>query len=305
MASRPAHQRKRLRRPFVITPASTPPSYIYQMQQLEFRLKGLIAQPLVQLMRPHEHNAHQAPQCNLLLAEVVRAGLVALSRDHIFRSFRPRFPAGLPRCCAGSSPARCARSATAACVCRSRSSSSSGAARTSAAPAACSTGAPGTRCRPPEACWCLNGVPAPASSGRSVAHRFAVGGHKGYEIAAAQCDPSRPVHIEIRMAKEGGVLRGLLVCPVVSVCLGLDRGVPLSAYTDALVHVRFEPSGHTPRRYAHSIVDYVFRWLRERFPAASAPPESAPGAIKGETCSVCGTPSTCYPDGQAHAPRRS
>ena len=126
----------------------------------------------------------------------------------------------------------------------------------------------------------------------SVTHRFAVGGHKGYVIAASD-DAGRPVHIEIRMAKEGGVLRGLLDCLAVSVCLGLDRGVPLSAYTDALAHVRFEPSGHTPRGYAHSIVDYVFRWLRERFPAA--PPESPAVAVEGETCSVCGTPATWQP----------
>ena len=136
--------------------------------------------------------------------------------------------------------------------------------------------------------------PSPSIEWESVTHRFAVGGHKGYVIAATDED-GRPVHIEIRMAKEGGVLRGLLDCLAVSVCLGLDRGVPLSAYTDALAHVRFEPSGHTPRGYAHSIVDYVFRWLRERFPDASAPPESPAVAIEGETCSVCGAPATWQP----------
>ena len=105
MASMPAYRSKRLRRPLVITPARTLPSFIDQMQQLEFRPKGLIAQPLVQLMRPQEHNAHHEPERNLMPAEVVRAGLVALSRDHIFRNSRPRFPAGSQRCCTGFSPA--------------------------------------------------------------------------------------------------------------------------------------------------------------------------------------------------------
>ena len=136
--------------------------------------------------------------------------------------------------------------------------------------------------------------PSPSIEWESVTHRFAVGGHKGYVIAAHDED-GRPVHIEIRMAKEGGVLRGLLDCLAASVCLGLDRGVPLSAYTTTFAHVRFEPSGYTADgKYAHSIVDYVFRWLRERFPAA-APPESPAAAIEGETCSVCGTPATWQP----------
>ena len=107
MTSIPSYWNKRLDRatgngrPFVITPASTPSSFIGHLQQLELRLKGLIAQTLVQLLPPHDHDAHQALGRNMLSPEVVRAGLVALSRHQIFRSSRPRFPAGIPRCCAG------------------------------------------------------------------------------------------------------------------------------------------------------------------------------------------------------------
>ena len=134
----------------------------------------------------------------------------------------------------------------------------------------------------------------PAPEWASLTHRFAIGGHKGYVTCAADVD-GRPVHIEIRMAKEGGTLRGLLESLAASVCLGLERGVPLSAYTDAMAHVRFEPGGHTPRGYAHSIVDYVFRWLRDRFPDTAQPPEPLPAAFEGETCSVCGRPATWQP----------
>lgn len=136
--------------------------------------------------------------------------------------------------------------------------------------------------------------PATSSESESITHRFAVAGHKGYVIAATDAD-GRPVHIEIRMAKEGGLLRGLLDSLAVSVCLGLDHGVPLSRYTAALVHVRFEPAGWTKLGWAHSIVDYVFRWLRERFPDVAASPESPPEAIEGETCSVCGVSNTWHP----------
>lgn len=138
-------------------------------------------------------------------------------------------------------------------------------------------------------------LPGPAQEWESVTHRFVVGGHKGYVIAATQ--DGIPIHIEIRMAKQGGTLRGLLDSLANSVCLGLERGVPLSAYTDAMAHVRFEPAGHTPRGYAHSIVDYVFRWLRERFPDPDPDPEfePTPDPVEGPTCSVCGMPFVWQP----------
>ena len=92
-------------RPLVITPAGAPPSFMDHLQQLELRAEGLIARTLAGLIPPHDHNAHQAPGRNILPDEVVRAGLVALSRHQIIRSSRPRFPAGLPRCCTGFSRA--------------------------------------------------------------------------------------------------------------------------------------------------------------------------------------------------------
>lgn len=157
-----------------------------------------------------------------------------------------------------------------------------------------STAAPGTSCRP-------GGLPVaepppPPASGpewESVTHRFAIAGHQGYVIAAS--GGGRPIHIEIRKAKGGGTLRGLLDSLAASVCLGLERGVPLSAYTAALAHVRFEPVGHTARGYAYSVVDYVFRWLRDQFPDADAPERAPPVAVEGETCSVCRAPANWGP----------
>ena len=128
----------------------------------------------------------------------------------------------------------------------------------------------------------------PAPEWESVTHRFVVGGLKGYVIAA----PARgtPVYIEILMAKEGGTLRGLLDALSACVCIGLERGVPLSAYINAMEHARFEPSGHTPRGFAHSIVDYVFRWLRDRYPEPEPDLVIAPEPVEGPTCGVCGMP---------------
>ena len=138
--------------------------------------------------------------------------------------------------------------------------------------------------------------PGPAQEWKSVTHRFVVGGHKGYVIVATD-RRGAPVYIEILMSKEGGTLRGLLDSLSACVCVGLDRGIPLSAYTTAMKHVRFEPSGHTPRGFAHSVVDYVFRWIGDRFPdpAPETEFEPAPDPVEGPTCSVCALPIVWTP----------
>ena len=43
---------------------------------------------------------------------------------------------------------------------------------------------------------------------RSLTHRFAVGGHHGYIIVATD-DQDRPLLLEIRMSKAGGLLRDI------------------------------------------------------------------------------------------------
>ena len=67
----------------------------------------------------------------------------------------------------------------------------------------------------------------------SRTHRFSISGHKGY-VTVATDEHGQPVLLEIRMAKAGGVLRGLLDSLAASVSLGLQRGVPLSAYVERL-----------------------------------------------------------------------
>ena len=60
-------------------------------------------------------------------------------------------------------------------------------------------------------------------------------------MTVASDEHGRPVHLEIRMSRAGGVLRGLLDSLAVSVSLGLQRGVPLSGYVEQLALARFEP----------------------------------------------------------------
>ena len=134
----------------------------------------------------------------------------------------------------------------------------------------------------------------PAEEWASITHRFCVSGHEGF-ISVATDEHGRPVLVEVRMAKAGGLLRGLLDSLAASVSLGLQRGVPLSDYVALLSLTRFEPAGWTERMgYAHSVVDYLFRWLGEKFPGPGAV-DPSPAVTDGETCAVCGGPVTWSP----------
>jgi ribonucleoside-diphosphate reductase alpha chain len=70
------------------------------------------------------------------------------------------------------------------------------------------------------------------------------------------------------MAKEGSTLSGMMDAFATSVSLLFQYGVPLSHLVEKFGHMRFEPSGWTGNPeigFAKSIVDYVFRWLGNRF----------------------------------------
>ena len=84
-------------------PVGAPPSFTDRSRQPELHPEGLIARTLLQLMPTHDHDAHQAPRCNMWPFEVVRAGLVALSGHQVIARFRPWLLAELPRCLASFS----------------------------------------------------------------------------------------------------------------------------------------------------------------------------------------------------------
>jgi ribonucleoside-diphosphate reductase alpha chain len=70
------------------------------------------------------------------------------------------------------------------------------------------------------------------------------------------------------MAKEGSTLSGMMDAFATSVSLLFQYGVPLSHLVEKFGHMRFEPAGWTGNAeigFAKSIVDYVFRWLGNRF----------------------------------------
>ena len=92
---------------------------------------------------------------------------------------------------------------------------------------------------------------------------FTVGDADGYIIAGEYPDDGIG-EIFLKVAKQGSTLAGIMDAFAISVSLGLQYGVPLQAYVEKFVNMRFEPSGITSDpdvRFAASLVDYIFRRL--------------------------------------------
>ena len=101
----------------------------------------------------------------------------------------------------------------------------------------------------------------------ALTHRFAVGGHEGY-ITVGLYDDGSPGELFITMSKEGSTISGLMDTIATSISLALQYGVPLGVLVDRFSHMRFEPSGFTGNPnipIAKSIVDYIFRWIGQKF----------------------------------------
>lgn len=104
----------------------------------------------------------------------------------------------------------------------------------------------------------------------AITHKFAVGGHEGY-ITVGLYEDGVPGELFITMSKEGSTISGLMDTIATSISVGLQYGVPLRVLVNRFSHMRFEPSGFTGNPeipIAKSIVDYIFRWLGQKFIAS-------------------------------------
>ncbi|MBA2312031.1 MAG: vitamin B12-dependent ribonucleotide reductase [Actinobacteria bacterium] len=98
-------------------------------------------------------------------------------------------------------------------------------------------------------------------SGRTF--KFRVADTEGY-ITTGEFPDGTVGEIFLKVAKQGSTLAGIMDAFAISISMGLQYGVPLSAYVKQFVNTRFEPSGMTDDadfRIATSILDYVFRLL--------------------------------------------
>ncbi|MEE2663224.1 MAG: vitamin B12-dependent ribonucleotide reductase [Myxococcota bacterium] len=105
---------------------------------------------------------------------------------------------------------------------------------------------------------------------QALTHKFSIAGHEGYLTVGLYGD-GQPGEIFLRMAKEGSTVSGLMDTIATMTSISLQYGVPLRALVDKFSHTRFEPSGFTNNReipIAKSVMDYVFRYLGNRYIAS-------------------------------------
>ena len=96
---------------------------------------------------------------------------------------------------------------------------------------------------------------------------------KTFEFRVADCkgfanigeyENGQPGEIFLTVSKQGSTLAGIMDAFAKSISYGLQYGVPLRAYVEAFVNMKFEPAGMTDDpdlRIANSIMDYLFRRL--------------------------------------------
>jgi ribonucleoside-diphosphate reductase alpha chain len=92
---------------------------------------------------------------------------------------------------------------------------------------------------------------------------FTVGDAEGY-ITAGEYPGDGIGELFLKVSKQGSTLSGVMDAFAIAVSLGLQYGVPLEAFVQKYINMRFEPSGITNDpdiRFASSLVDYVFRRL--------------------------------------------
>jgi len=93
--------------------------------------------------------------------------------------------------------------------------------------------------------------------------KFRVADTEGY-LTVGEFPDGSVGEMFLKVAKQGSTLAGIMDAFAISISMGLQYGVPLSAYVKQFVNTRFEPSGMTDDpdfRIATSILDYVFRVL--------------------------------------------
>ena len=118
-------------------------------------------------------------------------------------------------------------------------------------------------------------IPAPKklpTTRQSKTHKFKVAGQTGF-VTVGMFEDGTPGEIFVSMSKQGSLMSGLLDAWAITMSVALQNGVPLAELTEHLAYMRFEPSGWTGNKdlvQAHSVVDYIVRWIDLEFSATPA-----------------------------------
>ncbi len=101
----------------------------------------------------------------------------------------------------------------------------------------------------------------------AVVHEFTIAQQKGF-MTVGMFEDGTPGELFIDIAKEGSIVSGFADAFGIAVSFCLQHGVPLEKLTKKFSHMKFEPAGFTGNSdvpFAHSIPDYIFRWLEMQF----------------------------------------
>ena len=100
-------------------------------------------------------------------------------------------------------------------------------------------------------------------SRRGRTFEFRVADCKGF-ATIGEYEDGPPGEVFLTVSKQGSTLSGIMDAFAKSISYGLQYGVPMRAFVEAFVNMRFEPAGMTDDpdiRFAASIMDYLFRRL--------------------------------------------
>ncbi len=92
---------------------------------------------------------------------------------------------------------------------------------------------------------------------------FRVADCKGF-ATIGEYENGQPGEIFLTVSKQGSTMAGIMDAFAKSISYGLQYGVPIRAYVEAFVNMKFEPAGMTDDpdvRFAGSIMDYLSRRL--------------------------------------------
>jgi ribonucleoside-diphosphate reductase alpha chain len=92
---------------------------------------------------------------------------------------------------------------------------------------------------------------------------FSVAGAEGY-MTAGSYENGELGEVFLKLGKQGSTLAGVMDAFSIAISIALQYGVPLDAFVNKFVNMRFEPAGMTDDpdiRIAQSMMDYIFRRL--------------------------------------------
>lgn len=106
---------------------------------------------------------------------------------------------------------------------------------------------------------------------KSITHKVKIDSDQGTHslyITVGLYDDGTPGEVFVQIGKQGSSLRGFLDTVAIEMSMLLQYGVPLVEIVEQFRGTRFEPQGRTgdpdvPE--CSSVVDYIVRWLWQRF----------------------------------------